>query len=225
MFELSQRCRPAGGAFSQFGDGVLGVRGNELAIESEPGRDNVGALVKIFNSAPTLWPPDIISTTSSFLRKRSASLRRCDICPLQHNTAHTLNSNRTPVLRNVICFSPVVWARAAVPDTTRTRSHFLQRVGCPGGSSRTYCSAQAQARLLSLIAFWQLLDRNLDMRLPASDAAHNSLLGGVEKALNSRKKAASAVTAWEVDSNAQKARLTMGRRRGPRGHVRALAMA
>ena len=82
--------------------------------------------------------------------------------------------------------------------------------------------AQSNARLLTLIAFLQLLEKDVEKRLSASDAAEHPWLGGLDKAIQVRGKVADAVAAREAEINAEKAsRLTKGRRRGARCRVPA----
>lgn len=64
----------------------------------------------------------------------------------------------------------------------------------------------------------------MDQRLSASDAGEHPWLGGLDMALKIRKEALDAVTAREVEADAEKAWLTMGRRRGARRRVTAPVM-
>eukprot|EP00904_Undaria_pinnatifida_P006662 jgi/Undpi1/3125/HiC_scaffold_15.g06499.m1 len=67
----------------------------------------------------------------------------------------------------------------------------------------------------------QLLERDIEKRLSAADAAEHPWLGGLEKATEIRANAADAVAAREAEMAAGKARLAGGRRRVVRRRVSA----
>lgn len=85
----------------------------------------------------------------------------------------------------------------------------------------TYRGAHVQARLLTIIYFWQLLELDVEKRLSAHGAAEHPWLGGPDKANETRTMAAEAVSAREFEMSAEKARLAQGRRRGVRRRVTA----
>eukprot|EP00904_Undaria_pinnatifida_P006673 jgi/Undpi1/3135/HiC_scaffold_15.g06509.m1 len=68
----------------------------------------------------------------------------------------------------------------------------------------------------------KLLEKDVEKRLSAADAAEHRWLGGPDRAIDTRIKAADAVAAREVELNAEKAaRLAKGKRRGARCRVKA----